>query len=469
MFVYTNICSNMREEENIIPPNLISASMDQTLRFWDYKHPPIKGKYSGFGRIIKVGKYIIATSTCIEVFNDFPPYERKMALAGHGKKKRIQALCKFQLEDLNVPMIATGGEGGIVKIWDLNVGRDIFNSTQGQSIVRCLLQHSTDYLISGGTSEAIIWKLAAIEKSNKIIFEILKRIPHRENNEIYGLIKIDEQIMLSYCYNTNILLKFWFVYEDSSKDILSNIEGLKGFTSGLKVEKRKELYLGGDNGHIYIFNWATITFIGDYHIHDDAINQVCMLSESQLITCSSDHGITICDIDNLQIKNILPSLHTQSVTDILLLADIQNEKKGKEIKLTENKEAKDLVEKDGVVLIIGGYKLFIKKNKLLDIAPIFNCHFCEELTYIVELPYNNADISFNHILQPYLIQGELPAMTDKILPECIILIDYFPLIKEKYDEYLSLYSQIVDNLFTQNRISQLMLDSLDSSPTECIH
>ena len=458
----------MTIEESLIPPNLVSVSMDQTLIFWNNKHtdPRIKGKYSGFRRIIEVGEYIIATSTFIEIFNNFPPYQKKMTLSGHGKKHRIHALCKFQIEDPNIYLMATGGEGGVIMIWDLNIGRDIFKTTQGQSIVYCLLQYSNDYLISGGTSEAIIWKI--IIQKNKIILEILRRIPHGANNEIYGLITINEQIILSYCYNTrDILLKFWYIHEDWYKDIIraNNITGLKGFTSGLKVAKRKELYLGGDNGHIYIFNWATQTFIGDYHIHDGTINQLCILNDNQIITCSSDHSIKICEIDNFKIKSVLPLLHTESVTDILLLADVKGENIEEEVRSVENKD-NTFVEKDHVVLIIGGYKLCIKKDKLFGIAPKFKSYFSEECAYIVELPYINSSISFNDILHPYLIQGELPVITEKIYPECIILTDSFPLIKEKCDEYLSLSSQIVDNLFTKNRISQSILGSLDSSPNE---
>ena len=460
----------MTIEESLIPPNLVSASMDQTLIFWNNKHqnPRIKGKYSGFRRIIEVNEYIIATSTFIEIFNNFPPYEMKMTLSGHGKKHRIHALCKFQIEDTNIYLMATGGEGGVIKIWDLNVGRDIFKTTQGQNIVYCLLQYSIDYLISGGTSEAIIWKI--IIQKNEIILEILRRIPHGVNNEIYGLLKMDEKIILSYCYNTgDILFKFWHIHEDKHMDIrrTNNISGLKGFTSGLKVAKRKELYLGGDNGHIYIFNWMTRTFIGDYPIHNDAINQLCVLNDNQIITCSSDHSIKICEIDNFKIKSVLPLLHTESVTDILLLADVQGENENieEEVRSAESKD-NTFVEKDDVVLIIGGYKLCIKKDKLFDIAPIFKSYFSEESAYIVEIPYINSSISFNDILQPYLIQGELPEITEKIYPECIILTDSFPLIKEKCDEYLSLSSQIVDNLFTENRINRSILGSLDSSPNE---
>ena len=462
----------MTIEESLIPSNLVSASMDQTLIFWNNKHqdPPIKGKYSGFRRIIEVGEYIIATSTFIEVFNKYPPYQKKMALSGHGKKNRIHALCKFQIKDPNIYMMATGGEGGVIMIWDLNEGEEIFKTTQGQKIVYCLLQYSIDYLISGGTSEAIIWEI--IIQRDEIILEILRRIPHGVNNEIYGLLKMDGKIILSYGYNTDdILLKLWNIDGDSYPRRPNNISGLKGIASGLKVAKRKELYLGGDNGHIYIFNWTTqkFKFIGDYHIHNDTINQLCMFStikyDNQIITCSSDHSIKICEINNFKIKSVLPMLHTESVTDILLLADAQSENIEEEVISAESKD-NTFVEKDDVVLIIGGYKLCIKKDKLFDIAPIFKNYLSEEFAYIVEIPYINSNISFNDILQPYLIQGELPEITEKIYPECIILTDSFPLIKEKCDEYQSLSSQIVDNLFAKNRISQSILDSMYSSPKE---
>ena len=79
IYIYIKSRSSMPIEESLIPPNLVSASMDQTLIFWNNKHKysPTKGKYSGFRRIIEVGEYIIATSTFIELFYNFPHIRRK--------------------------------------------------------------------------------------------------------------------------------------------------------------------------------------------------------------------------------------------------------------------------------------------------------------------------------------------------------------------------------------------------------
>ena len=128
------------------------------------------------------------------------------------------------------------------------------------------------------------------------------------------------------------------------------------------------------------------TFIGDYHIHDDTINQLCISNDNQIITCSSDHSIKICKIDNFKLKRVLSLLHTESVTDILLLADVQGENIEEEVRLAESKND-DFVEKDDVVLIIGEYKLCIKKDKLFDIDTIFKSYFSEEFADIVVIPY----------------------------------------------------------------------------------
>ena len=38
-----------------------------------------------------------------------------MALSGHKKKNQINALCKFQIEGTNIYMIATVGEGVLLR------------------------------------------------------------------------------------------------------------------------------------------------------------------------------------------------------------------------------------------------------------------------------------------------------------------------------------------------------------------
>ena len=121
--------------------------MDETLIFWDEEHQ-VKGN-GGFGRIIEVGSYIIATTNRIEVFNKIPPQEKAYNLSGH--KKRIRGICELQLKNYKNPLIATGGDDALIKIWDLKVKSHKFTTIEGQTgSVMCLLQHSSQCLISGG-------------------------------------------------------------------------------------------------------------------------------------------------------------------------------------------------------------------------------------------------------------------------------------------------------------------------------
>ena len=121
------------------------------------------------------------------------------------------------------------------------------------------------------------------------------------------------------------------------------------------------------------------------------LNQLCMFNDNQIITCSSDRSIKIFVITNFKIKSVLLLLHTESVTDILLLVDVQCENIEEEVRSSGIK-TNDFVEKDYIVLIIGEYKLCIKKDKLFDIAPIFKSYFSEEFPDIVELSYINSNI-----------------------------------------------------------------------------
>ena len=302
-----------------ILPNLVSASVNKTLKFWDRENDEVQGEGGEFERIIEVGGYIVATSHCIEVFNITPPH-KKFSLEGH--KKRIRGICKIQLNNYNSPLIATGGDDSLIKIWNLKLKAKKFTSKEEhKEPVMCLLQHSSQCLISGGTSETIIWKIILLP-NKKIQLEIKQRIPNGANNIISGIIQINERKMLSYIHNSD-LIKIWD-FDNSSKDIVdirANISPeFNGFRSGIALTDRKQVILGGENGQIYLFDLTTETFKKNYKIHNKSINQLCLLNQSQIITCSSDCNINIVNIDNYERKRILGCQYS-SVIDTLLLTD----------------------------------------------------------------------------------------------------------------------------------------------------
>ena len=178
------------------------------------------------------------------------------------------------------------------------------------------------------------------------------------------------------------------------------------------------------------------------NIHNSSITQILTINETFVITCSTDKTIKIFDVDRESVVDEYEKLHTDSVEDILIQVALPG---------------RHIIDK--IVLIIGGYKLPVKKEKLLRIAPIFKQFIGDD--DIIELPYYDADISYNEILLPYITKGNI-IIRDEILPECIIISTYFPFIKDKCDQYITLNQKIIDNSFAANVINEI--SALDSYP-----
>ena len=393
-------------------------------------------------------KYIIGgkKNGCLDVILSAPPYKKLFELTCH--KGFIFAICSVLMENTPPTFIATGGDDDVIRIWNLNLKRSEYVLKGGHTkAVSCLLQHSNGQLISGGLdSQAIIWDISTKQ--------IITRIPHGENTQISGLIELYDESMISY-YNNNISLHFWSVYDNNSKDIPANIPGLIGFNSSLNINQT--IYLGGSDGRLYIYNVPSGEFMGNYYSHESSINQILELNQHEIITCSSDQMIKIFDIDELVIRALLPTFHTGSVQDMLLIQI--------KIEIFEEDElilVKTTIREDQMLLIIGGYKLPVLKEILFEmISPIFKQILGNEGDTI-ELPYFNADISFNEILSPYIIEQKLE-IKESSLAECIILSSYFPYIHTKCELYIQQNMEIINNSFAINNITETFLDSFDSS------
>ena len=396
-------------------------------------------------------KYIIGgkKNGCLDVILSAPPYKKLFELTGH--KGSIFAICSVLMENTENTLptfIATGGDDDVIGIWNLNLKRCEYVLKGGHTkAVSCLLQHSNGHLISGGLdSQAIIWNISTKQ--------IITRIPHGENTQISGLIELYDESMISY-YNNNISLHFWSVYDNNSKDIPANITGLIGFNSSLKINQT--IYLGGSDGRLYIYNVPSGEFMGNYYSHESSINQILELNQHEILTCSSDQMIKIFDIDELEIRALLPTFHTGSVQDMLLIQI--------KMEIFEEDElilAKTTIREDQMLLIIGGYKLPVLKEILFGmISPIFK-QILDNEGDTIELPYYNADISFNEILSPYIIEQKLE-IKESSLAECIIMSSYFPYIHTKCELYIQQNMEIINNSFAINNITETFLDSFDSS------
>ena len=129
----------------------------------------------------------------------------------------------------------------------------------------------------------------------------------------------------------------------------------KGFTSGVQISDNHVL-LGAENGNLNLYKCSPSgLMIGSYpNIHNSSITQILTINETFVITCSTDKTIKIFDVNRKSVVDEYEKLHTDSVEDILIQVALPG---------------RHIIDK--IVLIIGGYKLPVKKEKLLIIAPIF--------------------------------------------------------------------------------------------------
>ena len=420
---------------------MISASKDNNLRIWNKKGKceGIKHGNDAFQRLLEIGKYIIATkyNGSMDVLMNTSPYNKLFGLTGH--RGGIPAICKL-CSIAETTLIATGGEDGSIRIWDLD-GRECVEVLDGghKSAIKCLLQHSTGCLISGSIdSKVIIWNI----NDRRIV----KTLPQGENNTVYGIIELFNHKIFSYYNNSKIRVKEWALDGKTKEMIITayDVEH-KGFMSGVQISDNFVL-LGAENGNLNLCRCSPyILMLNSYsNIHNSSITQILTINQTFVITCSTDKTIKIFDVDKKSVVDEYEKLHTDSVEDILF-----------QVALPE----RHIIDK--IVLIIGGYKLPVKKEKLLRIAPIFKQLIGEE--DVIELPYYDADISYIEILLPYITKGNI-IIRNEILPECIIMSTYFPFIKDKCDQYITLNQKIIDNSFAANDLNEVFLSALDPYP-----
>ena len=328
---------------------------------------------------------------------------------------------------------------GVLGFWGF--GRECVEVLDGghKSAIKCLLQHSTGCLISGSIdSKVIIWNI----NDRRIV----KTLPQGENNTVYGIIELFNHKIFSYYNNSKIRVKEWALDGKTKEMIITayDVEH-KGFMSGVQISDNFVL-LGAENGNLNLCRCSPyILMLNSYsNIHNSSITQILTINQTFVITCSTDKTIKIFDVDKKSVVDEYEKLHTDSVEDILF-----------QVALPE----RHIIDK--IVLIIGGYKLPVKKEKLLRIAPIFKQLIGEE--DVIELPYYDADISYIEILLPYITKGNI-IIRNEILPECIIMSTYFPFIKDKCDQYITLNQKIIDNSFAANDLNEVFLSALDPYP-----
>ena len=330
---------------------MISASKDNNLRIWNRKGKceGIKRGNDAFQRILEIGKYIIATkyNGSMDVLMNTSPYNKLFGLTGHrGGIPAISKLCSFA----DTTLIATGGEDASIRIWDLDA-RECVGVLDGghKSAIKCLLQHSTGCLISGSLdSKVIIWNINDRQ--------IVRTIPQENNSTVYGIIELFNHKIFSYYNNSKIWVKEWDL-EGKTKEMVSYTYDAehKGFTSGVQISDNHVL-LGAENGNLNLYKCSPSgLMIGSYpNIHNSSITQILTINETFVITCSTDKTIKIFDVNRKSVVDEYEKLHTDSVEDILIQVALPG---------------RHIIDK--IVLIIGGYKLPVKKEKLLIIAPIF--------------------------------------------------------------------------------------------------
>jgi WD40 repeat protein len=178
--------------------------------------------------------------------------------------------------------LVSGGDGGLIKIWDFRTGKLINTFTGFSKTVRTIKVLDNDNLATGSWDDfnGRIWNTM----SGTI------KLTLYEPSFIFGFVQLKNGDLISISTNGNI--NKW----DSITGSLTTTKHTGNFVQSAITELMNEdLFIGDDNGGLRIFNSTTFELKYNLIGHTNDIVRLVQLQNGDLASCSMDNSIIIWD------------------------------------------------------------------------------------------------------------------------------------------------------------------------------
>ena len=365
----------------------------------------------------------------IDIINIYA-LEIEFILPGH--KIAIVAICGIDTGNIGEHIIATAGAyDHSIRVWNLLTKECIREVNNVGDISALAFDIRRGYLMYSIPGSVIITDYKTLE--------IVREIVHGPGINIFQVLQINEDVYISICNSAKLSLKLWNI--DTGETIQNIIlENSPGFTCGALLDKNTLLLGETHSGKVLTYYLKNYNDINNYQIHQEGINinQICILNQTEVISCSTDNTAILFDIKTGDVKFTLNRDMNEIVNTILPILFVSHSPKE-------------------YIIQIGEYTYNIKAHLLHRIAPTLRFNIHRRAGNIIQIEYIDSQISFNHLFMPF-IDDKLIISEDN-LAEAIILGKYFPMIKIQYEWYIKQHSASIIELFDKNKANPQLWNS----------
>ena len=343
--------------------------------------------------------------------------------------RAIVAICGIDTGNIGEHIIATAGEyDHSIRIWNLLTKECICEVNNVGDISALAFDIRRGYLMYSIPGSVII-------KDYKTL-GVIREIEHGPGINIFQVLQINEEVYISICNSAKLPLKLWNI--DNGETIQTiTLQNSPGFTCGALLDQHTLLLSETRSGRVLTFDLKNYKFTKKSKIHQEGrnINQICILNQTEAISCSTDNTAILFDIKTGKVKFTLNRDQNEIVNAILPILFVS-----------------DISKK--YIIQIGEYTYNIKAHLLQRIAPTLRFNRAGN---VIQIEYIDSYISFNNLFMPFI--GDNLIISEDNLAEAIILGKYFPKIKIQYERYIKQHSESINELFNINKANSQLWNS----------
>ena len=355
--------------------------------------------------------------------------------------RAIVAICGIDTGNIGEHIIATAGAYDYsIRVWNLLTKECIWGVNNVGDISALAFDIRRGYLMYSIPGSVIITDYKTLG--------VIMQIEHGPAINIFQVLQINEEVYISICNSAKLSMKLWNI---DNGEIIQNItlQNSPGFTCGALLDKNTLILGETHTGRVLAFDLKNYKLTKQSKIHQEGrnINQICILNQTEAISCYADNTAILFDIKTGEVKFILNRDQNEivnTILPILFVSDIPKE----------------------YIIQIGEYTYNIKAHLLQRIAPTLRFNRAGN---VIQIEYIDSHISFNHIFMPFIDNNLI--ISEDNLAESIILGKYFSIIKIRYERYIKQHSASIIKLFDKNKANPQLWNNIfaDQAQDESNH